>query len=46
MKYYTIEGPLPKLISQYTKKNGWLKLNPVEKRFRDLKKDWQTFMAV
>jgi hypothetical protein len=29
VKYYTVEGPLPGLISQYTKKNGWLRLNPV-----------------
>jgi hypothetical protein len=34
MKYYVTEGPLPGVISQYKKKNGWLRLSPVEKKFR------------
>lgn len=28
-KHYITEGTIPRLISHYTKKNGWLKLNKI-----------------
>lgn len=39
-KYYTTEGPIPNLMCKYKKRNGWLKLSPMDEKFRQLSKDW------
>ena len=39
-KHYIAEGPIPNLICKYKKKNGWLKLYPIEEKFRQLSREW------